>query len=136
VTGTLPKEDDIRLILAEDVRIEQNSKFTLLGWYLGNKIKVADVGAQFSIPLTFLITVDGGEGEYDMRLEMKTPSGKSMFVDTQKMPKLRDTAAVHVIKILGFPLAEMGRYEIEMSLDGQIFRPAFSITYDPTLKLS
>jgi hypothetical protein len=134
LTGTLPKKEDVRLILAEDARIEQGMKFSLLGYYLGNRIIVADVGPAISIQLAFLVTVDDGEGTFDFVLKIKAPSGNEIIADSTHMKKLKDTTAVHMIRVINFPVLVAGHYACDVSLDGHMYNLGFSIQHNPAIK--
>jgi hypothetical protein len=133
VSEAIPTDNEVNVLVCDDVRLEMNKKLTLVGFYAGRSINAANIGPQFTVPLAFLFLFSGGEGKFSMRFEIKAPSGNKIVEDAPQIEKVKNATAIHVIKILHFPLVETGTYRFDIYLGTKLYSRPFAIGHDPSL---
>jgi hypothetical protein len=67
VSETIPTDNEVNVLVCDDVRLEMNNKLTLVGFYAGSSINVANIWPQFTVPLALIILFSGGDGKFSMR---------------------------------------------------------------------
>lgn len=129
--STLPDENDVRLILADDFRQEQGAKLTILGFYGSNEVNIhSSAGSVVVLPsLAFLWWITGAaEGPYAGRFTMQSPSGAVVIDgDNRTIVKNKDASAVFLTKISPFEVKERGPYKVAMILDGRAYERSVTI---------
>lgn len=126
--------DDFIVLICDDVRLELNSKFSMMGYYVGNTVRVDDIGLFSTIPLAFVIVLINGEGFFDFKFEIFSPKNSRIIEGSAKIEKERGTPAAHIIKIAAFPVREEGKYELKFSVDNKKYEnSSFLIIKDETL---
>jgi hypothetical protein len=131
----LPSPSEVQLVLCEDVRVEVNNKLSLNGWFVGNKINVANIGPGFFVPLTFLVLIEGeAAGQYDLKMSVSNAMGNTVFSQTTPIEKRSGMPAVHVVKTLTFPVLNAGTYTCEIDIKGRKYRLNFYLAEDPSLR--
>ena|ERR1700720_5015871 len=128
-----PQDTQVDLVIADDVRQEVNSKISISGYYIGNSMNVKDLGS--SVPLTFLVIVLEGEGTFKFKMDFFAPSGNPIFQGPEAdLIKEPGKPSVSIAKFGNFPLNTVGKYRIDMYLDGKQFPRTLTVGHDPTIK--
>lgn len=130
-----PSENDVQLLVCEDIRMEINHKLTLAGFFAGNNINVGLYGPQISMPIAFLLLINGGEGTFTADISVKFPDGNVIVKDGPRpIEKYKNQTAAHFLKITNFPVPQLGPYIFEVALDANVvFRRNFLILQDSSL---
>jgi hypothetical protein len=139
MSGVVPTDDQVELLLCEDVRQEVNGKFMLGGFFPGNQIGVMAVGPTVdAIPLAFFFMIHGSnQGDYNAVFKLTLPSGAPAGIEGRFLiKKLLGKGAVQLVKLPVFVPLESGIWKATLSLDGTDFVRTFQINIDPTLKPS
>lgn len=85
IKSKLPTKTDIKFLVSEDLRIEGQGKFSLLGVFAGERFAVGGdppegVNAAFVLPsLALLFLVSGGEGKFSGSVRIVAPDGKTVI---------------------------------------------------------
>jgi hypothetical protein len=119
----------IQFAMSDDLRAEQFGKFTLIGWYAGNSIKLhrpTNTPAAKWKPqlptIAYSFVLEGGLGEVDAEFELIAPSGKSVLkvsLGSVKFEKV-DRAAL-LLKAPPTAIAEFGMYQAVLRAGGEDF---------------
>jgi hypothetical protein len=130
-----PSDTEINLVIADDVRQEVNNKISILGYYIGNTMHLKDVGPSIAVPLTFMVILLEGEGTFKFKMDFFSPSGNPIFqgpeADVVKEP---GKASVSIAKFGNFPAGVVGKYRIDVYLDGKKYSRELTVGHDPTIQ--
>ncbi|WP_448031568.1 hypothetical protein [Bradyrhizobium liaoningense] len=131
---TLPKDEQVRLILCEDIRPELNGKVSLLGFFPALSIRVKEVGETIAIPLAFLFLIESPPGKFAGTFSVERPDGKEMFnVAVQAVTNPGDDGTIINVKAVTFPVPMVGVYSALLALDGQKYVRKFNVQVDRNL---
>jgi hypothetical protein len=129
VNYTLPKDDQVSLLVSEFVRQEQGGKVSILGYFPGNLIYVPLNTETVSMPLTFLFVVQGGEGILPTFFTLMAPSGRAMM-DRAKLPDSEKKSGLTlsvIVQIIPFQSDEFGKYRAILRLGTENYERALFI---------
>jgi hypothetical protein len=120
-------------VLADDVRQETGSKIFIIGAYTGNDIIITPsqpvpAGQKIALPLTLLAVFEGGDGEYEARLNIYDPLDKPVMNATLKF-NAGDAHTINAIfKLPTFSVSESGQYRAVLSFgDGEPYELKFKV---------
>jgi hypothetical protein len=138
MSGTLPTDDKIELLVCEDVRQEVYGKFTLGGFFPGREVNVQQVGLSVgAIQLTFFFMIHGPDyGDYNTTFNMVPPSSLTSAGLPQLsfiLKKEANRGAVQIVKMPVFIPTEIGDWKVILTLDGKDFVKTFRVTANPSL---
>jgi hypothetical protein len=130
--STLPRPDEVTLLISEDVRPDLGNKISLLGFFMGG-----DIGFQKGTPLpvilssvTFIFWVKGGEGTFSQTVKLLKPDDSVFFESTpNQFEKKPNQAAALILKLAPFNIPVIGDYKVIMTLDGTGYEHIVPIHY-------
>lgn len=119
-----PKNENLILMLAEDIRQEVGGKLTILGFAGANHLKIPknfDVpkDALMAIPLNFLFQFTDGLGKFSSKIIINDPNGTPLL-ESALMPaeKVPDGYMQIILKVPQFVFKDTGTFECIVDLDG------------------
>lgn len=142
MSNKAPSKQDVRFILAEDIRPEIMGKLSVQGFIPGETFFVGgkpppELGPNvaFAVPsLTFLFVITGGEGKFDGRFRVIGPDKKTMVVDTpaeKPIEKIKGKAALFATASKPFVGPAFGTYAVELELGSSKFRFSMTVQKGP-----
>lgn len=123
--------DDVRFLLAEDFRTEMGKKLTLLGVYAGDDINIEGESAGKDKALASIIVLiigRGALGKFEAKVEIRNPSNELVFDPVKSTLEIvEEQNFVIPLKISPFPISELGKYTVTLSLDDRSYPYQFLI---------
>jgi hypothetical protein len=143
VNNKMPTKRDIKFILAEDVRGEGPSKFSLLGVIAGERLSIGgppplDIpGAVFKLPsMAFVFIISNGVGKFPGRFRLIAPDKKTAIAnspeETIDMQSGLTTVVANALKPFVGPV--FGTYTVQLEIGNAKFRFPLIIDKAPEQK--
>jgi hypothetical protein len=120
-------------VLCEDIREEIGNKYSLIGIFVSDDITLPigsyKAGAKIS-SLCVFARVRGGEGLFNQKLILETPSGKSTEVDAGSVELKKGTVHLVNFQIRPFALDGLGTYTVTLLFDDNRYSFPFVLRYE------
>lgn len=125
----------IQFLLAEDVRLEQFGKLSLLGWYGGESITLLrspgepEQNWQPNLnSLAFIFRFTPGTGSYSAILTLHSPSGKEVGkANLGQVTSFNGQPLGVVCKVGPIQVSEFGTYTVGVQLDTYRYEKTFDL---------
>jgi hypothetical protein len=132
MTKTVPTNEGLTFLVAEDSREEVGGKFTLMGYAPGGDL-IVQVGAEGASPkmllssLCLFCSFTDGIGKFAMTVTLLDPSGKNVMGDLkQEVEKKPEGALTINLNLKPFAFS-FGKYRLIIALDDTPYERTFSI---------
>jgi hypothetical protein len=116
-------------IVADAIRQEAGGKVSLLGVFADGRI-VVSVGSSLPLvlPLAFYFLFTDGEGSFDGKLRVLSPTSKVLFdLSLGKQTKHKGQPMTTSVALMGLSLPEWGDYQAILTLDDRRYVRGFSL---------
>jgi hypothetical protein len=123
-----PRDEDVWLMLADDVRPDLGNKLQIIGYYVGGDIIVQQENT-LAPSLALLFIARGGEGFVEWSMSLTVPAGAPQppaSTDRMSVELVRAVPFVQAIKYIGFPLV-LGVYTVTITFDEKVYRRSFEV---------
>jgi hypothetical protein len=137
VRSSKPTRRDIKFLLAEDIRSEGPTKFSLLGLFPGERFVVGGTppinspNIAFMVPsLAFIFMISGSEGQFPGRFKLTAPDGKTIISEAQLETIVLKAGRSSVVANTSKPFVgpAFGEYTVVFDVGGAKFK--FPVTID------
>ncbi|QGY05924.1 hypothetical protein MMSR116_31550 [Methylobacterium mesophilicum SR1.6/6] len=128
---SLPAQNEVRLLLCDEVRLEQGNKLAILGFFPGSGVALprsADDQPDAVQALTFVFMIEGGEGIYEAGMKIFGPDETVIFDQNMgSMQKMPGAVAVLICRVSPFKSTKWGEQYAILRLNEQDYRNLFTV---------
>jgi len=129
----LPRDEHVWFLIAEAARLEPSGKASLLGFFGGERIQIADYATLPSgFPLTFVFVLREGVGCFEGAFQIRDPLGELVYNEALAPVIKRSPVENHgiAINLRPFPVTAFGTYRVALILDGKRYKRSLQIDAD------